>query len=202
MIIYIHGFNSSARSYKAGLVHKRMAALGRAHEYACPDLPHRPAEAIALLDRLVSAQPAPVSLIGSSLGGFYATWLAERHGLRTALVNPAVRAYELLAQSIGPQRNLYTGEGYELTPLHVDELRALEVPAVTPERYLLVTRTGDEVLDYRAALARYKGCREMVIAGGDHGFGDFDAYIDPVLRFCLGEEAFSRAPVVHCASRA
>ena len=192
MLIYIHGFNSSARSHKAGLMRERMAELGRAHEYACPDLPHRPAAAIALLEGIVTAQPAPVSLVGSSLGGFYATWLSERHRLRTALVNPAVRPYELFAQALGPQRNLYTGEEYELTPAHVDELRALEVPAVTPERYLLVTRTGDEVLDYRAAVARYKGCREMVIPGGDHGFGDFDAYVDPVLHFCLGEEAFSR----------
>ncbi|HYC45149.1 MAG TPA: YqiA/YcfP family alpha/beta fold hydrolase [Burkholderiales bacterium] len=184
MLIYIHGFNSSARSHKAGLVAKRMAELGRGGEFACPELPHRPSEAIALLERLVTTATEPPALIGSSLGGFYATWLAERHGSRTVLVNPAVRPYELLVQAVGRQRNLYTGTEYEFTPKHLEELRALEVPAVTPARYLLITRTGDEVLDYRDAVEQYRGCEQIVEPGGDHGFGDFDRYIDRALAFC------------------
>ena len=183
MLLYIHGFNSSARSHKAGLLQKRMAALGRAHEYACPDLPHRPAEAIALLDGLID--PADrACMIGSSLGGFYATWLSERHRLRTVLVNPAVRPYELLKVAIGPQKNLYTGAEYELTRQHIEELRALEVGSVTPERYFLIARTGDEVLDYRDAVEKYRGAKQLVLEGGDHGFGDFEEHLDAVLAFC------------------
>jgi predicted esterase YcpF (UPF0227 family) len=186
-LIYIHGFNSSARSFKADLVRNRMAALGRASEFVCPDLPHRPAQAIAALEELVAGDAGESALLGSSLGGYYATWLAERHrarAIRVVLVNPAVRPYELLAQALGPQTNLYTGERYELTPEHLDELCGLEVDAVTPERYLLITRTGDEVLDYREAVEKYRGCEQLVIEGGDHGFGDFGRYLDRALAFC------------------
>jgi predicted esterase YcpF (UPF0227 family) len=164
-----------------------MAALGRRSEFVCPDLPHRPAQAIAALEDLVAGDAGECALLGSSLGGYYATWLAERHrarAMRVVLVNPAVRPYKLLAQALGPQTNLYTGERYELTAEHLDELRALEVDAVTPERYLLITRTGDEVLDYRDAVDKYWGCEQLVIEGGDHGFGDFERYLDRALAFC------------------
>lgn len=184
MLIYIHGFNSSPLSFKAKLVGERMAQLGRGGEFVCPDLPHRPGEAIALLDALVAKAGAGASLIGSSLGGFYATWLAERHGVRAVLVNPAVRPYVLLEPALGPQQNLYSGKRYRLTPEHLAELRELEVASITPARYLLITRTGDEVLDYRDALERYRGCEQLVIEGGDHGFADFGLYLDRALTFC------------------
>jgi predicted esterase YcpF (UPF0227 family) len=185
MLIYIHGFNSSALSFKARLVEKRMAELGRSAEFAAPELPHRPAQAIDVLERMVRrALPQRPALIGSSLGGYYATWLAERHGLRTVLLNPAVRPYELLEDAVGPQTNLYTGARYDFTDEHLAELRALEVPIVTPGRYLLVVRTGDEVLDYRDAVERYRGSEQVVEEGGDHGFGDFDRHLDRALVFC------------------
>lgn len=185
MLIYIHGFNSSALSYKAALTRRRMAELRRSREFECPELPHRPREAIALLEDLVAARrDEPVALIGSSLGGFYATWLAERHGVRAVLVNPAVRPAELLAACLGCQMNLYTAVHYDWTAAHLAELEALEVGHVTPERYLLVVRTGDEVLDYREAVRKYRGCEQLVIEGGDHGFGDFDRYLDKALAFC------------------
>jgi uncharacterized protein len=184
VLIYIHGFNSSALSFKAGLVRRRMTELGRGADFACPELPHRPAQAIAVLESLVRARPDESALIGSSLGGFYATWLAEKHGVRAALVNPAVRPYDLLEGALGTQTNLYTGVQYAFTEAHLEELRALEVPRVTPERYLLVTCTGDEVLDYRNALERYRGAETIVHPGGDHGFGDFERYLDRTLAFC------------------
>ena len=184
MLVYVHGFNSSALSFKAGLVRSRMEALGRAAEFMCPELSHRPAEAIADLERIVKARPRDAALIGSSLGGYYATWLAEAFAVRAALVNPAVRPYELLKDAVGPQANLYTGANYEFTRAHLDELRALEVSRITPERYLLIVRTGDEVLDYRHAVERYRGSEMIVEEGGDHGFGDFDRHLDRALAFC------------------
>lgn len=184
MLLYIHGFNSSAQSYKAKLVRERMTAVGRAAEFACPDLDHWPQRAMAQLEALIEgASDMPVTLIGSSLGGHYATYLAEKHGLRTALLNPAVRPFERLREALGPQRNLYSGAQYEFTPRHLAELEALEVPRITPERYLLVVTTGDEVLDYRLAVARYDGCRQIVVEGGDHGFSGFADYVDTVLTF-------------------
>lgn len=185
MLIYIHGFNSSTLSYKAGLVASRMAGLGRRSEFVCPELPDRPARALAILEgSMKQARPGEVALIGSSLGGFYATWLAERYASRAVLVNPAVRPYELLTQALGPQKNLYTHAKYDFTQEHLDELRALEVAQITPSRYFLVTRTGDEVLDYRDAVEKYRGCEQLVIEGGDHGFDDFGRCLDRALAFC------------------
>jgi predicted esterase YcpF (UPF0227 family) len=183
MLIYVHGFNSSPASGKAQLVKSRMEAMGRGAEFVAPALPHTAAEAVALLDALAARHPG-AALIGSSLGGYYATWLAEKHDRRAALLNPAVRPYDLLSAHLGVQQNLYTGERYELTAQHVEELRALEVTRLTPARYLLVAATGDEVLDYRAAVARYRGCRQIVIDGGDHGLSDFAEHVDAVLDFC------------------
>lgn len=184
MLIYIHGFNSSALSYKAGLLREHIEKLGLADHYACPELPHRPAQAMTQLEALVAPHdPSSVTLVGSSLGGFYATSLVERLGVRAVLLNPAVRPYELLAGYLGPQKNLYTGEAYELTPQHIEELRALEVESVTPPRYLLITATGDEVLDYRDGVERYAGCEQVVVPGSDHGFREFAAFLDTVVAF-------------------
>jgi uncharacterized protein len=185
LILYIHGFNSSALSFKAGVLRKRMAELRRSGEFLCPELPTSPREAVALLSATIEAREGgDVSLIGSSLGGYYATVLAERYGVRAVLVNPAMAPYDLLEAVLGAQTNLYTGVRYELTRTHLDELRALEVERITPERYLLIVGTDDEVLDYRAAMDRYRGAREIVIQGGDHGLGAFEHYVDQALAFC------------------
>ena len=183
MIVYIHGFNSSPASSKAQLLKARLEALGRSAEFAAPTLPHSPAQAAALLDAFAVRNP-DAALVGSSLGGYYATYLVQKHGFKAVLLNPAVRPYELLAGHLGPQQNFHTGERYEFTARHVEELRALEVAAITPERYLLIAATGDEVLDYRAAVARYHGCRHIVIDGSDHGLSEFEKYADAVLEFC------------------
>jgi hypothetical protein len=183
MLIYIHGFNSSPASVKAQLLKARLEALGRGAEFVAPALPPSPAQAAQLLDALATSHPG-AALVGSSLGGYYATWLAEQHGLKAVLLNPAVRPYELLSEFVGRQKRFHSDEEYEFTRQHVDELRALEVARVTPARYLLIVATGDEVLDYRRAVERYGGCRQIVIEGGDHGLSDFSSYLDTVLEFC------------------
>jgi len=184
VLIYVHGFNSSALSYKAGLLREHMAKLGLAQHYTCPELSYRPAQAMTQLQALIAPHTArSVTLVGSSLGGFYSTHLVENFGCRAVLVNPAVRPYELLAPYVGPQKNLYTGEEYQFTAEHVGELRALEVERVSPDRYLLITAIGDEVLDYRDGVARYAGCEQIIINGSDHGFRDFADYLDSVIAF-------------------
>jgi len=183
MLIYIHGFNSSPASAKAQLLKAKLDVLGRGAEFAAPALPHSPAQAAVSLDALVGRHPG-AALVGSSLGGYYATYLAEKHGLKAVLLNPAVRPYELLAPLVGPQKKFHTGEEYDFTTQHVAELRALEVERVTPARYLLIVATGDDVLDYRRAVERYRGCRQLVIEGSDHGLSDFADYVDTVLEFC------------------
>jgi len=183
MIIYLHGFNSSPASFKANLLRQKLESMGRGAEFSAPALPHRPSAAIRVLGAEVARHPGAV-LVGSSLGGYYATWLAEKHGLKAVLVNPAVRPYELLVPLVGRQKNFHTGEEHDFTAQHVAELRALEVGRVTPARYLLVVAKGDEVLDYRQAVQRYRGCRQLVIEGSDHGLSDFADYLETVLEFC------------------
>ena len=153
MIIYLHGFNSSPASAKARLLKAKLGTLGRSTEFFAPALPHTPAQAAVLLDALVARHPG-AALVGSSLGGYYATWLAEKHGLKAVLLNPAVRPYDLLAPLVGRQKNFHTGEEHDFTTQHVADLRALEVERVTPARYLLIVAKGDEVLDYRRAVER------------------------------------------------
>lgn len=185
MLIYIHGFNSSPASHKARILKQRLDVLGKGAAFCCPALPDHPARAIALLERkLHDAEPQLVTLVGSSLGGYYATYLAEKLALKAVLVNPAVRPYEGLRAYLGTQKNLYSGEGYELTQQHLDELRVLDVDRPTRmDRYYLMATTGDEVLDYRVAVRKYAGARQLVVEGSDHGFADFADHLDSVLDF-------------------
>ena len=187
MIVYLHGFRSSPQSSKAQRLKARMAALGLGDLFWCGQLPPSPRAAIALAERQIAAARAPgapVTVVGSSLGGYYATHLAEKHGLRAVLVNPAVVAHLSLAEFVGTQTNLYTGEAFEFRPEYLDELRALEVPRISRSQdFLLLAETGDEVLDYRQAVAKYAGCRQVVLEGGDHSFTRWDDYLDEILRF-------------------
>lgn len=183
MILYLHGFRSSPASVKARQLGAYMAARGLAHRFACPALSPVPAAAIAQAEALIAAADSPVTVVGSSLGGYYATWLAERHDLQAVLINPAVVAHLSLADYLGPQSNLYTGEVFELTPEHIAQLQAMEIAAPTPQRYLLLVEEGDEVLDYRQAVARYAGARQVVLPGGDHSFTRFADYCPAIVAF-------------------
>jgi predicted esterase YcpF (UPF0227 family) len=185
MIIYLHGFRSAPASIKALALKARMFERGLAERFWCEQLPVSPRTAIALAEaeiaRARSAGLEP-TVVGSSLGGYYATWLAERHDLRAVLVNPAVVAPLALEAYVGIQDNLYTGERFAFTRGHIDELRAIEVPAITrAERFWLLVETGDEVLDYRHAVEKYAGARQTVLAGGDHGFSRWNDYLDEVI---------------------
>lgn len=184
MIVYLHGFNSTPQSKKATMLSAALGARGKADQFVCPALPHRPAEAIAMIENeMASGRWTQPIFVGSSLGGFYATYLAERHDTPAVLLNPAVRPARDLQQYLGPQQNLYSGERYELTPRHLAELAALEVPVVRPQRYLLIVETGDEVLDYREAVTKYAGARQVVIEGGDHQLASFADHLPLVLEF-------------------
>jgi uncharacterized protein len=185
MLIYIHGLNSSSLSGKARRLRTWMEARGLGEALACPDLPHRPAAAIALLEDLIAASRGPAKLVGSSLGGFYATWLAFRYGLKAVLVNPCVACHEKLAGEVGRmQANWHTGARYEFTREHLRELAELQLPQPGhPERLLLLAETGDEVLDYREAVDYYRGARQEVLEGGDHGFTRFEQFIPEILAF-------------------
>ena len=193
MILYLHGFRSSPRSFKARLVQERMTAAGRAGDLICPQLPASPKAAMELA-LLLAERHAPhnLSIVGSSLGGFYATWLAERLGVRAVLLNPAVDPLKNLSQHVGVTTNWHSDAPFEFRREYIDELAALKVERITqPERYFLVAATGDEVLDYRDMVAHYAGARQHVIQGSDHALSEFEQLVDEVLAFCQPEVNWS-----------
>ena len=162
-----------------------MAGRGEGHRYACPELPPTPLEAVAVAEAAIAAAGggAAVTLVGSSLGGFYATWLAEKHHCRAVLVNPAVLPHVGLRAYLGPQQNLYTGKSYQLTEEHLLQWERFYCALLTPSRYLLMLETGDEVLDCRVAQQRYAGAQQVVVDGGDHAFQSFPRHVPQLLRF-------------------
>lgn len=189
MIVYLHGFRSAPASIKARALSERMQARGLGEHFWCEQIPVPPRDAIALVEAQLlrcmatSGRPAP-TLVGSSLGGYYATWLAERHGLRAVVVNPAVVAPLALEAWTGKQTNMYTGETFDFRREYIDDLRALDVERIThPEHFWLLVETGDEVLDYREAVRKYAGARQTVLPGGDHSFTRWTDYLDEIIEF-------------------
>lgn len=186
MILYLHGFRSSPLSMKARLMGERMAALGRGAEYVCPQLPASPKLAMELALSLLEGVPADqLTLVGSSLGGYYATWLAERIGCRAVLLNPAIVPLQDLDRHVGVTTQYHSDEPFEFKREYIGELRELAVPCISrPERYYLVAASGDEVLDYRDMVAHYPGAQQHVIEGSDHSISEFADYLADVLAFC------------------
>ena len=184
MIVYLHGFNSSPQSSKAQYLKRYLEARGRGDEFSCPQLPHLPDLAIKLIEgRLEPLQGKEITLIGSSLGGFYATWLAEMRDLRTVLINPAIDPHVGLRAFLGPQQAYHGGKSYELTEEHLRQWGKLFLTQVRPERYLLLVETDDEVLDYRVAVKKYRGAKQVVVQGGDHTLASFPEHVPAIMEF-------------------
>lgn len=186
-LIYLHGFNSSPQSHKAKILQATMQAKGLNQYLQVPEIPPVPNEAIAMLvDCVENVQTSySVAFAGSSLGGFYATWLAQRFGGKAVLINPAVRPHVLLEKYLGENVNYYTSERWVLNETHIQQFRALDVESVTqPERYLVKLQMGDETLDYRLAANKYADCHVEIEEGGDHSFVNFEQHIDSLLDFC------------------
>ncbi|MQR01352.1 YqiA/YcfP family alpha/beta fold hydrolase [Glaciimonas soli] len=185
MILYLHGFRSSPLSFKARLLGERMQSVGLAHDYVCPQLPASPKEAIALAEGLIAERaPTDLTIVGSSLGGFYATWLAERYGCRAVLLNPAVKPPRDLEKYIGIHHHYHSDLPFEFKREYIAELQALTIKHITrPPRYFLIAATGDEVLDWREMVAHYRHAKQLIIDGSDHGISEFAAYADSVLAF-------------------
>ena len=184
MIIYLHGFNSSPQSEKAQYLRLYLDERGRGGEFVCPQLPHRPELALAVVEGEIARRPKErITLVGSSLGGFYATWLAEKHGVRAVLINPAIDPLMGLRARLGPQQVHHGGDGYELTEEHLRQWEKLLATQVRPELYLLLVETGDELLDYRVAVKKYRGAKQIVVQGGDHTLASFPEHIPLILEF-------------------
>ena len=183
MLIYLHGFNSSPSSTKAQTLRRYLAGRGLEDSFACPAMPHRTQEAVARIEAEMARHRGRFCFVGSSLGGFYATYLAEKYDGRAVLLNPSTDPHASLGPYLGEQQNLYSGERYALTERHLEQWKALWVPDIVPERYLLILETGDEVLDYHAAMERYAGATQVVIEGGNHALQSFPEHLDRIVGF-------------------
>lgn len=197
MILYLHGFRSSPQSFKARLMAQVMQAQGRLNEWACPALPASPRLAVAVAEQFAAElqqreglRQSPdrprsgLTIVGSSLGGYYATWLAEKLGCRAVLLNPAVHAARDLATQVGEHTSYHDNQPFVFTPAYVDELEAMRVERITdPDRYFLIAATGDEVLDWTEMRDYYQGAHQRIIEGSDHGISEFAAWLPEVLAF-------------------
>ncbi len=154
--------------------------------YLCPFLTPYPDQTLATLESLVeTALPGPVYLVGSSLGGLWATWLAEKYNLRAVLINPVVDLGLFNQTYLNVRlKNYHTEDTYMLGEQHIAGFNAVNVPVIRRvENYLLLVQTGDEVLDYRLSVRKYKGCKQVVEAGGDHTFQHFEKHIPEAMAF-------------------
>ncbi len=185
-LLYLHGFRSSPQSFKAQRLRAWLQAHRPAVHWWCPQLPPSPRAAWTLLTQGVACWPhRRMAVLGSSLGGFYATTLAEAFGCPAVLLNPAIDPARDLAAHIGEQTQFHTpDEHFFFRPEYIAELRALRPVGITrPERYCAVIAKGDELLDWREMAARYAGARIRLLEGGDHALSDFDAHLPFLLEF-------------------
>lgn len=185
-LLYLHGFRSSPRSTKAQLVQERIAQRHPGVTLWCPQLPPSPREAMDRVMQGIANWPRKrMAVIGSSLGGFYASWVAEQAGCRAAVLNPAVFAARDLATQVGVHPSWHEPqESFEFKAAYVDELRALAVPAITnPDRYYALIAKGDEVLDWREMSAHYRGAHMRLLEGSNHAITEFADHLDEVLAF-------------------
>jgi uncharacterized protein len=185
-VLYLHGFRSSPQSNKARQVAARVRERHPLVTWWCPQLPPSPKAAMELVMQGIMGWPTPgMAVIGSSLGGFYATWVAQARGCKAVLLNPAVHAARDLGKHIGEQTAWHDpGQHFFFEPRFVDELRALEIgPLRDPKNFFAVIAKGDEVLDWREMAARYPGAAIKLLEGSDHALSDFDDHIDDVFAF-------------------
>lgn len=185
-LLYLHGFKSSPRSNKSRMMAERVAREHPKVTWWCPQLPPSPRRAMDTVWQGVADWPRHgMAVVGSSLGGFYAAWLAERLDCKAVLLNPAVFPERDLARHVGVQTGWHDPQQtFVFEPAFLDELRALQCAGPAhPDNYFALIAKGDEVLDWREMVRRYPAAHMHLLEGGDHALGDFGAHVDAVLRF-------------------
>jgi predicted esterase YcpF (UPF0227 family) len=185
-ILYLHGFRSSPQSFKARMLRAWLQQHAPSVTWCCPQLPPSPRLAWELMLSCISGWPVhSMAVLGSSLGGFYATAMAEHAGCRAVVLNPAVRPARDLVRHVGDQTAYHDPTThFEFKAEYIGELRALTPARLAhPHRYAAVIAKGDELLDWREMNARYDGARIKLLEGGDHALSDFDQHLDFVLAF-------------------
>ena len=188
-LIYLHGFNSSPQSHKAQQTKQWLAEYHPDIRFICPFMAPYPEQAaeeiLAVCDGIDWRQSM---VMGSSMGGFYATWLADRFDCKAVLINPAVRPWLGREYLLGEQTNFHSGESYLFRQQDIDNFELFGVDSIrNPDNFWVLLQTGDEVLDYRRAEEFYSGCRFTIELGGDHSFQRFERFLPDIIRFWKAE---------------
>ncbi len=184
MILYIHGFLSSSKSSKAQQLKTWLEQQGRGGEFICPDLSSHPEQAMATLAQIVENAQQPLKLVGSSLGGFYATCLSERYALKAVVINPSTNPAVTLANKVGTHKAWHSDEVVEFTFDDVQALQAMCYKKLTkPDNFLLMVEKADETLDYQKAIEYYADCNQLIFNHGNHSFSRFLQVLELVDRF-------------------
>ncbi len=188
LLVYLHGFRSSPRSSKAFMTGEAIKALSTVEhsiEWYCPQLLASPKESMDMVTQYIDQSDADrIVVIGSSLGGFYTNYLAEKYGCQAVALNPAVRAARELAPHVGMMTAYDSEEPFDFRPEYIDELKTLQVEGISnPARYFLIAAKGDELLDWKEMVQFYKGAKQLVLEGSDHGIADYADHLPEVLEF-------------------
>lgn len=188
LVVYLHGFRSSPRSSKAvitGEAVKKLSTADKPIEWYCPQLLASPKLSMEMVENHINqSQHTKLVVIGSSLGGYYANYLAEKFGCKAVALNPAVWAPKELASHVGMLTSYDTNEPYDFRPEYIDELKQLQVEAISnPSRYFLMAAKGDELLDWHEMVDFYKGAQQLVLEGSDHGIAEYPDHLPKVIDF-------------------
>jgi len=188
LVVYLHGFRSSPRSSKAVMTGEAIKALSTSDnpiEWYCPQLVASPKASMDMvIKHIEESKHDRLVVIGSSLGGYYTNYLAEKYDCKAVALNPAVRAPKELAPHVGMLTSYDTDEPYDFRPEYIDELKSLQVEQISnPGRYFLMAAKGDELLDWREMVDFYKGAEQLVLEGSDHGIADYLDHLPRVLKF-------------------
>jgi predicted esterase YcpF (UPF0227 family) len=192
LLVYLHGFRSSPRSSKAvmtGEAVKTLITAGNTIDWYCPQLLASPKESMEMVTGYIDRSKTDrIVVIGSSLGGFYANYLAEKYGCKAIALNPAVRAARELAPHVGMMTSYDSDEPFDFRPEYIDELKTLQVESISePDRYFLIAAKGDELLDWREMREFYQGAQQLILEGSDHGIADYADHLPKVLEFISPE---------------
>jgi predicted esterase YcpF (UPF0227 family) len=188
LLVYLHGFRSSPRSSKAVITGEAVKALSskdKSFEWYCPQLLASPKMSIDMVMQHIAKSKADhLVIMGSSLGGFYTNYLAEKHACKAVVLNPAVRAARELAPHVGMLTAYDSNEPFDFRPEYIDELKAMQVEKITtPDRYFLIAAKGDELLDWKEMAEFYQGANQLILEGSDHGISEYRELVPKVLEF-------------------
>lgn len=188
LLVYLHGFRSSPNSTKAVMTGEAVSALSSAenrYEWYCPQLLASPKQSMDMVIKHIDQSKADrIVIIGSSLGGFYTNYLAEKYRCKGIALNPAVYAARELEPHVGMMTAYDSEEPFDFKAEYIDQLRALQVDTISdPQRYFLIAAKGDELLDWKEMVAFYSGAQQLVLEGSDHGIADYADHLPAVIQF-------------------